>query len=80
MSTESAEFVKKARTRLKLTQAEFAEKVGLERRSIVRYEQGGDLPLTVKLAIDQLVTLHKVKKRKNDRAKEGRERGLPPQV
>jgi DNA-binding XRE family transcriptional regulator len=73
MSNETAEFVKGARARLDLTQAEFAERVGLERRSIVRYEQGGELSLTVKLAIKYLMLRLDLQEQKREqKKKEGR--------
>ena len=56
MST-TADFIKRARARLKLTQAELAEMLGLERRSIMRYEKGDQLPPAISLAIKHL--LHK---------------------
>lgn len=68
-TAETATFVKRARAKLKLTQAEFAEQLGLERRSIVRYERGGFLPPTVQLAIKHLLRTHK------DTAKMRRARG-----
>ena len=52
---DTSGYVKRARAKLRLTQAEFAEALGLERRSVVRYENGGPLPLQTRLAIMQLV-------------------------
>jgi len=59
--TSTADFVKKARQRLKLTQAQLAEALGLERRSIVRFEKGEELPLQTRLAIERLVEKRKRK-------------------
>lgn len=59
---DTAGYVKRARAKLKLTQAEFADRLGLERRTIMRYEQGDDLPLQTRLAIRQIVDASKRKK------------------
>jgi DNA-binding XRE family transcriptional regulator len=59
---DTAGYVKRARAKLRLTQEEFAERLGLERRTIMRYEQGDDLPLLARLAIRQLVDASKRKK------------------
>jgi len=48
-------FVRRARKILKLSQLELANKLGLSRHSILRYEQGWPLPERTKLAIQQLV-------------------------
>jgi DNA-binding XRE family transcriptional regulator len=50
-------FVKRARARLGCSQRELAEKLGLERRSIIRYEQGWPLPERTKLAIQRLLEI-----------------------
>lgn len=52
-----AEFVKDAREQLGLTQAEFGEKIGRDRRTIVRYEQGEPVPTPTRLAITHLLAL-----------------------
>jgi transcriptional regulator with XRE-family HTH domain len=52
---DSAGYVKRAREKLKLTQAELAEALELERRTIMRYEQGEHLPRQTRLAIRQLL-------------------------
>jgi len=49
------DFVKRARARLGLSQREFAERLGLSRHSIIRYEQGWPLPERTKLAMQQLL-------------------------
>jgi DNA-binding transcriptional regulator YiaG len=59
---DTAGYVKRAREKLKLTQEEFAERLGLERRTIMRYEQGDDLPQRTRLAIRQIVDASKRKK------------------
>ena len=48
----SAAYVKRSRAKLKLTQAQLAGKLGLERRSIMRYEQGDELPRLVRIGMD----------------------------
>jgi DNA-binding XRE family transcriptional regulator len=65
--TTTADFVKRARQRLKLTQAQLAEALGLERRSIVRFEKGEELPLQTRLAIERLLdrAKHKRQRKKN---------------
>ena len=70
MSESSANYVKRARAKLRLTQAELADKLGLERRSIMRFEQGDDLPIQTRLAIRQLLAVY-IRKRK--RKKNGAE-------
>jgi Predicted transcriptional regulators len=65
----TAGFVKRARAKLQMTQGEFAERLGLERRTIIRYEKGEPLPPTVYFAIKHLVSRHKLnKQRAKDRA------------
>ena len=51
----TAGFVKRARAKLQMTQGEFAERLGLERRTIIRYEKGEPLPPTVYFAIKHAV-------------------------
>ena len=55
MTKATADFVRAARERLKLTQEQMAEQLGLERRSIIRYERGGNLPATVRMAIEHIL-------------------------
>jgi transcriptional regulator with XRE-family HTH domain len=57
MAMDTARFVKRARIKLGLTQAELGEKVGKERRTIMRYERGEDLPAAVHLAIKHLLSM-----------------------
>jgi DNA-binding XRE family transcriptional regulator len=57
--SETAQFVMDARERLGMTQAELGKIVGRERRSIIRYEQGEDLPASLQLAILFLLSEHK---------------------
>jgi DNA-binding XRE family transcriptional regulator len=57
---DTADYVKKSRARLGLTQAEFADALGLERRTIMRFEKGDELPLQTQLAIRQLRTLSRL--------------------
>jgi DNA-binding XRE family transcriptional regulator len=54
----SADFVKRARARLNLTQAELANALGLERRSILRFEKGDELPPQTLFAIKHLLAVH----------------------
>jgi len=68
-SMDTAGFVKRARAKLKLSQGEFAKRLGLERRTIMRYEQGAFLPPYVYYAIKHVVTRHMLnKQRAKDRA------------
>ena len=62
-----AKYVKRARAKLKLTQSELADELGLERRSILRYENGDELPRAMLLAIRQLLDVAKRKRRKKAR-------------
>jgi ribosome-binding protein aMBF1 (putative translation factor) len=55
MTKQDAEFVRSARTRLNLKQYELADMIGMERRSIIRYEQGYPLPKLVRLAIERVL-------------------------
>lgn len=68
---DDAGFVKRARAKLKLTQGELAEQLGLERRTVMRYERGDQLPPQTRFAIKWLVARDK---RNKQRAKD-RERG-----
>jgi DNA-binding XRE family transcriptional regulator len=52
---EPSKFVKQARMRLALTQIELGQKLGRRRASIIRYEQGDDVPPAILLAIEQLL-------------------------
>jgi DNA-binding XRE family transcriptional regulator len=66
---DNAGFVKRARAKLKLTQGELADLLGLERRSILRYERGDPLPPQTRFAIKWLVARHKLnRQRARDRA------------
>ena len=56
-------FVKRAREQRKLTQAELAEKLGLERRTIGRFEKGDELPLQTRIAIRYLLLFQDRKRR-----------------
>jgi DNA-binding XRE family transcriptional regulator len=62
----SGEYVKRARGKLKLTQAQLAEQLGLERRSIMRFEQGDELPRQTRLAIRHLLSIRRKRHRKNN--------------
>jgi transcriptional regulator with XRE-family HTH domain len=55
----TAEFVRRARAKLNLTQAELAKALGLERRSIMRYEKGSPLQPHIRYAIKWLVARDK---------------------
>jgi DNA-binding XRE family transcriptional regulator len=59
MTKNTADFVRDAREKLKLTQEQMAEQLGLERRTIIRYERGGNLPATVRMAITHLLAHNK---------------------
>src|SRR5215831_7578211 len=59
------EFVKGARSRLKLSQAAFGEQLGLDRRTIIRYEQGDPLPVQTKLAMQYLLAMKRKRKHVN---------------
>ena len=59
---DTAEFVRTARAKLNLTQSKLGELVGRDRRSIIRYEQGEELPPGLRLAIMHLLsTMLKIK-------------------
>lgn len=58
MPNASAKYVKRTRTSLGLTQVELAARLGLDRRSIIRYEQGEELPQLVRLALKYLASQH----------------------
>lgn len=68
LEIDTAAFVKRARANLKLTQTELAEKLGLERRSIIRFEQGDELPAQTYFALRWLV------RRQRERQQRARER------
>lgn len=53
---ERASYVRDARDALAITQQEFAIRLGVTRRTIIRYEQGDALPVPVRLAIEHLLT------------------------
>ena len=65
--SDSAAFVQRARAKLGLTQSELADRLGLERRSIMRFERGDELLLHVRLAIKHLLHLHERECRKQHR-------------
>jgi DNA-binding XRE family transcriptional regulator len=76
----SAEFVRSARERLGLTQAELANKLELERRTIMRYETGSShLKLHVRYALMYLLSTRRHKKRaaQGGEARRQRVRGTP---
>jgi DNA-binding XRE family transcriptional regulator len=58
----SAKFIRQARHKLGLTQTEFGEIIGKHRRTIVRYEQGEEIPPSVRLAIEHLLNKRKRKR------------------
>jgi DNA-binding XRE family transcriptional regulator len=64
--TDDSRLVRRARDRLGLSQAELGKRVGRARRAIIEYEQGGDLPTSVRLAIQYLLTKHKRNRRKKN--------------
>lgn len=71
-SVNTANFVKRSRAKLGLSQREFAAKLGLERRTVMRYERGDELPRLVRLAMKHLVNLHEHKRlRTNGQIKKG---------
>jgi transcriptional regulator with XRE-family HTH domain len=57
-STDAADFVARARKRLGLTQPQFAERLGLSRHAIIRYERGDPVPQVTVLAIKYLLDRH----------------------
>ena len=69
----TAQLVRRARKKLGLTQAELGERLGLERRTIIRFEQGEHLPTQTRLAIRHLMTLH-------NRKLERRAKKMPPGI
>jgi len=59
--SSAADFVRDARTKLGLSQGELATKLGLERRTVNKYEQrGADVPTTVELAVRYLLHVDRV--------------------
>lgn len=50
-------FVRRAREKLGLTQAQFAERLDMHRSTINRYENGERLPLHARMAIERLLEL-----------------------
>ena len=68
----TANFVKRSRLyRLNLTQAELAERLDIERRSIIRYERGAPLPIVTMLAITQLAEAKETREAKKAAKKKG---------
>jgi len=57
------DFVKNARAILSLTQRELARILGIDRRTILRYEKGFPLPERTHLAIQQLLSGRSAKRR-----------------
>jgi transcriptional regulator with XRE-family HTH domain len=51
----SAAFVRDAREQLGLTQAQFGERLGVTRKTVIRWEQGGPLKRRDRIAITLLV-------------------------
>lgn len=63
----SSEFVKRARERLGMTQTELADKLGIERRTIIRYEREGfEAPQYMHFALRYLLGIQRKHRRKRD--------------
>jgi DNA-binding XRE family transcriptional regulator len=69
MTTSDSDFVKNVRAKLNLTQAELGKIVGKERRSIMRYEAGDELPPAVNLALKHLLSEARAKAAQKRKAK-----------
>ena len=63
ITKDTATFVRESRVALGLKQAELGKLVGRDRRSIIRYEQGEQLPPAVDLAIQHLLNKHRRKRK-----------------
>jgi DNA-binding XRE family transcriptional regulator len=61
-----ANFVERARKRLKLRQIDLAAKLGVSRWTIARLEEGSEeeIPERTRLAITGLLTAHRAKRKK----------------
>lgn len=55
---DGKKFVKEARAYLGLTPAGFAERLGVKRHTIWRFERGDPVPKTTRLAIERLLIEH----------------------
>jgi transcriptional regulator with XRE-family HTH domain len=51
----NADFVRAARERLGITQAEFGERLGVSKRTVIRWEQGSVLKRRDRVAITLLI-------------------------
>lgn len=52
---EASQFVRSARARLRISQEEFAKLLGVERKTIGRYESGNNVPKRAVMAIRHLL-------------------------
>lgn len=51
----STDFIKRARTLLKLDRDDFATRLGLSKKTIYRYERGGFIPESIELLVFALL-------------------------
>lgn len=65
MKEEPHQFVIRARNKLKLSQEDFGKLLDVSRFTIIRYEGGGPVPETTRLAIAQLLAARKKRKTKS---------------
>jgi DNA-binding XRE family transcriptional regulator len=66
---EPAQLVQRARAKFKLSQEDFGALLGVSRHTIIRYEAGGPVPETTRLAIAQLLLNRKIENRKKRKRK-----------
>lgn len=59
--SKSADFVRRARERLKLNQTEFGDLLGVSKRTVIRWEQGGPLKKRDRIAISLVAERDKPK-------------------
>jgi transcriptional regulator with XRE-family HTH domain len=64
----SQEFVRRARRTLDLSQTEFGAKLGLTRQTVWRYETIDPLPRPTRLAIEQLLSMHRAEQPRKRKA------------
>jgi DNA-binding XRE family transcriptional regulator len=60
----TAAFVRQARATLGLSQPQLGKLVGRTKRTIIRYEQGEELPPAIDLAIQHLISKNKQRRKR----------------
>ena len=58
MEDDGGKFVKAARDHLGLDREQFAERIGVKKHTIWRYERGDPVPKTTRLAIERVLIAH----------------------